>query len=113
MRAGPLLALTIQVTLPLPVPLAPAVTLIQLNSLVAVHAQPAGAVTKTYPGSAAEVCDRLVSESSYVQTSAGEGREDVGVVGVGVVGVVGTRSVQATRPSAASDAHARREQERG
>jgi hypothetical protein len=98
------LALTIQVTIPLAVPLTPAVTLIQLTSLVAVHPQPAGAVTETYPGSAAEVCDRLVSESSYVQTSAGEGREDVGVVGVGVVGVVGTRSVQATRQRIVSHA---------
>jgi len=44
-RSGPALAATLKLTLPLPVPLAGALTVSQPSLVVAVHAQPAGAVT--------------------------------------------------------------------
>ena len=54
-RAGPLFAVALQLTMPLPVPLAPAVTLSQEGSLLAaVQGQPAPAVTVTEPVAAAE-----------------------------------------------------------
>ena len=48
-RAGPVLAATVKPALPLPEPLAPLVTVIQLALLVAVQAQPAPLVTFTVP----------------------------------------------------------------
>jgi hypothetical protein len=91
------------------VPPAPDTTLIQLTSLLAVHAQPAEVVTVTTPGSDAEVWGRLVVESSYVQPGVSEGEGEGEGEGVGAVG---TRSVQAVRLSIVSDAHASREQAR-
>lgn len=44
-RAGPELAATVKSTLPLPFPLAPDVMVIHVAAVVAVHPQPAGAVT--------------------------------------------------------------------
>jgi hypothetical protein len=48
-RAPPVFAATVNVTAPLPVPLAPLVTEIQLVLLTAVHAQPDCVVTVTGP----------------------------------------------------------------
>ena len=48
-RAVPLLAPVVQLTVPLPLPLAPEVMVSQGALLVAVHAQPAAAVTATLP----------------------------------------------------------------
>jgi hypothetical protein len=48
-RAGPVLAATEKLTVPLPVPVAPAVMVIQASLLVAVQAQPAAAVTLVEP----------------------------------------------------------------
>lgn len=48
-RAPPVLAATVYVTLPLPVPLAPPVIVIQLAPVVAVHVQPDCVVTVTGP----------------------------------------------------------------
>ena len=44
-RSGPVFAATVNATVPLPVPLAPAVIVIHVSDRVAVHAQPAGLVT--------------------------------------------------------------------
>jgi hypothetical protein len=49
LRAVPLLAATLNPTDPLPVPDVPDVTLIHGTPLVAVHAQPAPAITVTVP----------------------------------------------------------------
>ena len=49
------LAATLYETVPLPLPLAPAVTVIHAALLVAVHAQPAPAVTVTVPLVATDV----------------------------------------------------------
>ena len=46
-RAGPVLAETVNATVPLPVPLAPLVIVIQGVAVVAVHPQPDGPVTVT------------------------------------------------------------------
>jgi hypothetical protein len=46
---APVLAVALKVTVPGPVPLAPAVTVAHAASLLAVHAQPFGAVTVTEP----------------------------------------------------------------
>jgi hypothetical protein len=48
-RALPTFATTLNPTEPLPVPLAPAVTMIQFALLLAVHVQPAPADTATFP----------------------------------------------------------------
>jgi len=63
----PVFAATLYVTVPLPVPLAPAVTVIQDALLVAVHAQPAVAVTVTVadPPLAAGLAD--VGDAEYAQ----------------------------------------------
>jgi hypothetical protein len=51
------------VTVPSPVPLAPAVTLSHVALLVAVHAQPAAAVTPTEPVPPAATTDVLFADS--------------------------------------------------
>ena len=48
-RWPPVFAATVNVTEPLPLPLEPVVTMIQLALLTAVQAQPDGAVTATGP----------------------------------------------------------------
>ena len=48
-RAAPVLAAALKVTVPLPVPAAPAVIVTQAALLVAVHAQPARDVTPVVP----------------------------------------------------------------
>lgn len=48
-RDGPVVAATLNCTVPLPEPLLPCVTVIHGTLLVAVHAQPPGAVTATEP----------------------------------------------------------------
>ena len=57
------LATALNATVPLPVPLAPEVTVSQLALLAAVQAQPVGAVTDTEPVAAADVSDWVVAES--------------------------------------------------
>jgi hypothetical protein len=49
-RAGPVVASTVKLTVPVPVPDAPAVTAIHESFALAVHVQPAGAVTATEAG---------------------------------------------------------------
>ena len=58
-RAAPVLAVTLNATVPLPVPAAPEVTVSHGALLTAVHAQAAVVVTFTVPGPAPEgtVCD--------------------------------------------------------
>ncbi len=56
--------------MPLPEPLAPAVTVIQLALLVAVHAQALPPVTPTLPVPAAAVTDAVVAPNVYVQAPA-------------------------------------------
>jgi len=56
------LAATLKATLPAPLPLAPAVTVSHAALLVAVQAQPPGAVTATDPVPAAAVNDWVVAE---------------------------------------------------
>ena len=49
LRAAPLFAAAVNATVPLPLPEAPFVSMIQASFAVAVHAQPAPAVTPTLP----------------------------------------------------------------
>jgi len=55
-------AVTLNATLPAPLPLAPDVTVSQAAPLLAVQAQPLGEVTATEPVAAAAVNDWLVAE---------------------------------------------------
>ena len=64
------LAATLRLTVPLPEPLAPAVTVIQVALLVAVHAQPVPAVTVTLLGPPAAVALRAVADRVYAQAPA-------------------------------------------
>jgi hypothetical protein len=57
------LAAAVNATVPLPVPLAPPVTVSHAALLVAVHAQPAPAVTPTEPVAPAAATDVLVADS--------------------------------------------------
>jgi hypothetical protein len=57
-------------TVPLPVPLLPPVTLIHDALLVAAQLQPAGAVTCTLPDPPPDATERLAGESEYVQIVA-------------------------------------------
>ena len=61
------LAATLYVIDPLPLPVAPAVTVIQASLLVAVHAQPPAAATVTVPVPAAEVGLAVAGEIVGVQ----------------------------------------------
>lgn len=63
-------AATEYVTVPLPDPLAPPVTAIQFALLVAVHVQPADAVTPTEKVPAGELTVALDRESVYEQVGA-------------------------------------------
>jgi hypothetical protein len=63
-------AATLKVTVPLPDPLAPLVTLIQLAPLVAVHAHPAPAVTEIEPLLPKAGTDWDVGEIVYVHGAA-------------------------------------------
>jgi hypothetical protein len=63
LRAAPVFAATVKPTDPLPVPLAPEVTVIQAALVVAVHAQLAGAVTSTEPVAPMSVTDVLPADS--------------------------------------------------
>jgi hypothetical protein len=66
LRAAPVFAATFRVTLPLPIPLAPALTVIQDAFDVAVHAQPAGAVTMIgAPAPPADESDCVVGLMMY------------------------------------------------
>src|SRR5205814_4556552 len=60
-------AATLNVTLPLPEPDAPVVTVIHVALLTAVHAQPVGAVTVVLPVPPAAATDWLVGEIVSVQ----------------------------------------------
>ncbi len=53
-------------TVPLPVPLAPAVTAIQLSLLATVHVQPAAVLTETVAEPPLSVSDCAVGETEYV-----------------------------------------------
>ena len=61
-----LFASTLNATVPLPVPDAPAVTVTHVTLLVAVHSQPVSAVTATEPVPPAEGTDWLVGVIAYV-----------------------------------------------
>jgi hypothetical protein len=61
------LAPTVKATVPLPVPVAPAVIVIQPALLVAVHAHPVPAVILTLPVPPAADTDRLAGVIAYVQ----------------------------------------------
>lgn len=68
LRALALFAAMVNWTLPLPLPLAPEVTVIQAAPLVAVHAQPAAVVTATgNPAPPAAAIDWLVGAIVYEQ----------------------------------------------
>jgi hypothetical protein len=56
-------------TVPLPVPLAPDVIVIQPTLLLAVQAHPPGAVTLTVPLPPLELYDLVVADSEYVQAT--------------------------------------------
>jgi hypothetical protein len=71
LRAAPVLAATLNPTEPLPVPLAPDVTVIHATVLVAVHAQVAPLVTVTVPVLAVAGALRLLGAMAYVQTGGG------------------------------------------
>jgi hypothetical protein len=58
----------------LPLPLAPAVTVIQEALLAAVHGHPAGAVTVTFPMPAAAPKSAAVGVTAYVQATVGTSR---------------------------------------
>jgi hypothetical protein len=73
LRAAPVLAATLNPTEPLPVPLAPDVTVIHATVLVAVHAQVAPLVTVTVPVLAVAGALRLLGAMAYVQTGGGAG----------------------------------------
>ena len=62
-----LLAVTLKVTVPLPLPLAPPVTVIHPLLLAAVHEQPEPAATPTVLDPAVEAIERLVGDRLYVQ----------------------------------------------
>jgi hypothetical protein len=74
-----LLLPTLYFTEPLPVPLAPEVTLIQESLDTAVHAQPASAVTDTVPLPPLALNESLVGEMEYVQAEAAGACETVKV----------------------------------
>ena len=61
-RAPPVLASTVYLTVPLPVPLLPLVMVIQFAPVVAVHGQPDGVVTVTSPLPPSFGNDSLVGE---------------------------------------------------
>jgi hypothetical protein len=70
-RRLPELAVTLNATLPVPVPLCPEVTAIHAAWLVAVHAHPAVVVTTTVgPAPAPEPDDALVGVIAYTQVPA-------------------------------------------
>jgi hypothetical protein len=86
-RSDPGFAATANATVPLPMPEAPDVTVIQLAFDVAVHAQPAAAETATLPLEAPKATRDEVDASVNAQLGGGGG---VGVgVGVGVGAGVG------------------------
>lgn len=62
-------ALTLYVTCPLPLPLLPAVIVIQEALLDAVHAQPLAALTVTFPVAAPDPSVALTGERTNVQTA--------------------------------------------
>jgi hypothetical protein len=66
----PVLAANESETTPLPVPAAPAVTVIHGSALTAVHAQPAPEVTETVPVDAPDGTERLVDDNVNVQPGA-------------------------------------------
>jgi hypothetical protein len=68
-RPGPLLDATVKFTVPSPLPLEPDVMVIQACVLVAVHAQPAPAVTVTEPFPPEEATDWESGEMANVHPS--------------------------------------------
>ena len=68
--ARPVLAETLYATVPLLVPLAPEVTVIQALLLTAVHGQPVSAVTVTLPLPPLAEGEALVGAIEYVQPLA-------------------------------------------
>jgi len=62
---------TLNATVPLPVPAAPAVMVIHVVVVVAVHAQPVFAVTATEPGPPPAAMDVLCGLIEYVQVGGG------------------------------------------
>src|SRR4051794_26917664 len=69
-RALPVVAATLYCTVPLPVPLAPAVTVIQETVLAAVHAHPAAVVTATLPVAPAAGGDAVAGAIAIAQPLA-------------------------------------------
>jgi hypothetical protein len=69
-RSAPVFAVRLRRTDPFPVPVAPDVTVMNAALLVAVHAQPAPAVTVTVPWAAAGPMFASVGEIEYVQGAA-------------------------------------------
>jgi len=65
-----LLAATVNVTVPLPDPLAPLITVIQPTLLEAVHAQPPGLATVNELVPPPAATDNETGESAYVQGAA-------------------------------------------
>lgn len=61
-----------KVTVPLPVPLAPEVTVSQPAGLLALHAHPVGAVTDTEPLAAAAGSDALAADNVGAQVGVKE-----------------------------------------
>jgi hypothetical protein len=66
-RAGPFVAATLKLTLPLPLPVAPEAMVIQEALLAAVHAQLAPAVTETVPSPPEAGTDRVSGDIANVQ----------------------------------------------
>ena len=64
LRAAPEFAATVNVTVPLPAPLAPAVIVSQLVAVVALQAQSAPAVTFTEPDAAAAPNEALIDDNA-------------------------------------------------
>ncbi len=69
-RAAPVFAVRLRATVPLPVPVAPEVTVIHDVLLVAVHAQAASVITDTVPWPASGPMFASVGEIAYAQEAA-------------------------------------------
>jgi hypothetical protein len=69
-RSAPVFAARVRRTCPFPVPVAPEATVIHAALLVAVHAQPAPAVTLTVPCVASGPMFASVVEMEYVHVAA-------------------------------------------
>lgn len=89
-RSDPGLAAIENATAPLPIPVAPEVTVIQLTFDVAVHAQPAAADTATVPAETPKTTRDDAEASVNAQLGGGGGMGVGGGVGVGCPGAGGS-----------------------